>query len=62
MYYMWMLSSTIILLNILISLFSSAYEDVVDNAEAQFLAFFAGKTINMIRAPVESAHCPNAAA
>ncbi|KZW04355.1 hypothetical protein EXIGLDRAFT_663857 [Exidia glandulosa HHB12029] len=51
MYYMWMLASTIILLNILISLFSSAYEDVVDNAEAQYLAFFAGKTINMIRAP-----------
>ncbi|EJD53958.1 calcium activated cation channel [Auricularia subglabra TFB-10046 SS5] len=51
MYYMWMLVTTIIMLNILISLFSSAYEDIVDNAEAQYLAFFAGKTVGMIRAP-----------
>jgi len=43
--------TAIVLLNVLISLFSSAYEDVVDNAEAQFLAFFAGKTVGMIRAP-----------
>jgi len=51
MFYMWMIASTIILLNILISLFASAYSDVVDDAEAQFLAFFAAKTIGMIRAP-----------
>lgn len=41
----------LILLNILISLFSSAYQDVVDDAEAQYLAFFASKTVSMIRAP-----------
>ncbi|KAJ7129408.1 calcium activated cation channel [Mycena epipterygia] len=41
----------LILLNILISLFSSAYSDVVDDAEAQYLAFFASKTVSMIRAP-----------
>jgi hypothetical protein len=40
-----------VLLNVLISLFSSAYSDVVDDAEAQYLAFFASKTIGMIRAP-----------
>jgi len=40
-----------VLLNVLISLFSSAYSDVVDDAEAQYLAFFASKTISMIRAP-----------
>jgi len=43
--------TAIVLLNVLISLFSSAYSDVVDNAEAQYLAFFAGKTVGMIRAP-----------
>lgn len=61
----------LILLNVLISLFASAYSDVggsfidfmsynadcmappqvVEDAEAQYLAFFAGKTISMIRAP-----------
>ncbi|KAF8709041.1 Calcium activated cation channel, partial [Rhizoctonia solani] len=49
----WNVATTVILLNILISLFSSAYEDVsiTDDAEAHFMAFFAGKTIGMIRAP-----------
>ncbi|KAH7100530.1 calcium activated cation channel [Auriculariales sp. MPI-PUGE-AT-0066] len=68
MFHLWMLSSSVILLNILISLFSSAYQEVwafdcpmtalrsrslqvVDNAEAQYLAFFARKTVGMIRAP-----------
>jgi len=41
----------VILLNVLISLFSSAYSDIVDDAEAEYLAFFAGKTVGMIRAP-----------
>jgi len=50
-YYLWNFVTSVVLLNILISLFSSAYEDVVDDAEAEFLAFFAGKTIGMIRAP-----------
>jgi len=61
--------TAIVLLNVLISLFSSAYSDVciltvcprvdheltgsqvVDDAEAQYLAFFASKTVGMIRAP-----------
>ncbi|KAF5358902.1 hypothetical protein D9758_004822 [Tetrapyrgos nigripes] len=51
MYYLWNIVTLIILLNVLISLFSSAYDDVVGDAEAQFLAFFAGKTVGMIRAP-----------
>ena len=55
-------------MNVLISLFSSAYSDVshlistlpislahlcqvVDDAEAEYLVFFAGKTVGMIRAP-----------
>ncbi|KAJ7930058.1 hypothetical protein B0H13DRAFT_1963066 [Mycena leptocephala] len=51
LYYLWGVITCLILLNILISLFSSAYQDVVDDAEAQYLAFFASKTVSMIRAP-----------
>ncbi|PBL02691.1 hypothetical protein ARMGADRAFT_1006022 [Armillaria gallica] len=51
MYYLWNVVTAIILLNVLISLFASAYQNVVDDAEAQHLAFFAGKTVGMIRAP-----------
>lgn len=51
LYYLWNTVTAIVLLNVLISLFSSAYSDVVDDAEAQYLAFFASKTVEMIRAP-----------
>ncbi|KAF8076642.1 calcium activated cation channel [Lyophyllum atratum] len=51
LYYLWNTVTAIVLLNVLISLFSSAYSDVVDDAEAQYLAFFASKTVGMIRAP-----------
>jgi hypothetical protein len=51
LYYLWNVCSVVILLNVLISLFSSAYSDIVDDAEAEYLAFFAGKTVGMIRAP-----------
>ncbi|PPQ77679.1 hypothetical protein CVT25_011114 [Psilocybe cyanescens] len=47
----WNAVTAIILLNVLISLFSSAYSDVIEDAEAQYLAFFASKTVGMIRAP-----------
>lgn len=43
--------TAVVLLNVLISLFSSAYDDVVDDAEAEFLAYFAGKTVGMVRSP-----------
>jgi len=51
LYYLWNAVTAIVLLNVLISLFSSAYSDVIEDAEAHYLAFFAGKTIGMIRAP-----------
>ena len=65
----WNAVTAIVLLNVLISLFSSAYAEVIavrftkdeliwlfhskviDDAEAQYLAFFANKTVGMIRAP-----------
>ncbi|KAF8812231.1 calcium activated cation channel [Phlegmacium glaucopus] len=51
LYYLWNAVTTIVLLNVLISLFSSAYSEIIDDAEAQYLAFFASKTVGMIRAP-----------
>jgi len=51
LYYFWNLATSIILLNVLISLFSSAYSDIVSDAEAEYLTFFATKTVGMIRAP-----------
>ncbi|KAG8909839.1 hypothetical protein FRC00_009336, partial [Tulasnella sp. 408] len=57
-YYMWNVFTTIVLLNILISLFSSAYDDVTDDAAAHFLVFFAGKTISTIRAPDQFVYPP----
>ncbi|KZV77107.1 calcium activated cation channel [Peniophora sp. CONT] len=51
LYYFWNIVTAVILLNVLISLFSSAYDDVVDDAEAEFLAYFAGKTVGMVRSP-----------
>lgn len=40
-----------ILLNILVALFGSAYAECTDEAVPTFLAFFSGKTISAIRAP-----------
>ncbi|GJJ07175.1 hypothetical protein Clacol_001375 [Clathrus columnatus] len=58
LYYLWNFTNTVILLNILISLFASAYQSVVDDAEAQYLAFFAAKTVAMIRAPDKYVYPP----
>ncbi|RXK41316.1 calcium activated cation channel [Tremella mesenterica] len=49
--YTWNFLSTIILVNVLIALFGSAYSDVEENATDEYLAFFAQKTISLIRAP-----------
>ncbi|KAH9049645.1 calcium activated cation channel [Lactarius hengduanensis] len=51
LFYFWNVTTTVVLLNVLISLFSSAYSDVVDDAEAEYLSFFASKAVAMIRAP-----------
>jgi hypothetical protein len=46
-YYAWCFLSIIILVNVLIALFGSAYSDVVENANDEYLAFFAHKTIEL---------------
>ncbi|KAG6329502.1 hypothetical protein ID866_9587 [Astraeus odoratus] len=51
LFYLWNLVTVVILLNVLISLFASAYSDIVEDVEAQYMAFFAEKTVAMIRAP-----------
>ncbi|TCD69242.1 hypothetical protein EIP91_008345 [Steccherinum ochraceum] len=51
LYYLWNVATAVILLNILISLFSSAYDDVVEDAAAEYLAYFADKAVGMVRAP-----------
>ena len=68
LYSSWNVTTAIILLNVLISLFSSAYSDVsissfslcfvassndqvIEDAEAEYMTFYAGKTVAMIRAP-----------
>ncbi|KAK9374843.1 uncharacterized protein V1513DRAFT_444587 [Lipomyces chichibuensis] len=49
---------TVLLLNILIALFNSAYEKVYDNAVDEFLALFAQKTLRFVRAPDENVFVP----
>ncbi|GBE79923.1 calcium activated cation channel [Sparassis crispa] len=56
LYYLWNVATTLILLNVLISLFSSAYDDVIEDAAAQYLTYFAGKVVGMLRAPDDYAY------
>ncbi|KAH9943256.1 uncharacterized protein BXZ73DRAFT_87627 [Epithele typhae] len=58
LYYLWNVATAVILLNVLISLFSSAYEDVIGDAAAEYLTYFAGKVVSMIRAPDEFIYPP----
>lgn len=46
----------IILLNILIALYNSAYEDIYGNADDEYLALLAQKTMQFVRAPDENVY------
>lgn len=46
------------MLNILIALYNSAYEDIYDNANDEYLALFAQKTMQFVRAPDENVYIP----
>ncbi|KAJ9094974.1 hypothetical protein QFC21_005767 [Naganishia friedmannii] len=50
-YYGWSILTIIILLNVLIALFGSSYSNVEENATDQYMAYYAYKTISMIRGP-----------
>ncbi|KAK8081115.1 Calcium channel YVC1 [Apiospora hydei] len=54
LYYVFTFIIMIILLNVLIALYNSAYEDIYENADDEFLGLFAQKTMQFVRAPDEN--------
>ena len=46
------------MLNILIALYNSAYEDITGNADDEYLALLAQKTMQFVRAPDENVFVP----
>lgn len=54
LYYIYNFIIIVILLNVLIALYNSAYEDVTDNAIDEYLALFSQKTLQFVRAPDEN--------
>lgn len=56
LYYIYSFVIMTILLNILIALFNSAYEDISSNSTDEYMALFAGKTLQFARAPDENVY------
>ncbi|KAF7551076.1 hypothetical protein G7046_g7819 [Stylonectria norvegica] len=56
LYYCFTFVVMIILLNILIALYNSAYEDIYENADDEYLALLAQKTMQFVRAPDENVY------
>lgn len=54
LYYIFTFLIMVILLNILIALYNSAYEDITDNAIDEYMALFSQKTMQFVRAPDEN--------
>lgn len=54
LYYIFTFVVMVILLNVLIALYNSAYEDITENATDEYMALFAQKTMRFIRAPDEN--------
>ena len=54
LYYIYTFIIAVILLNILVALYNSAYEDITDNAIDEYMALFAQKTMQFVRAPDEN--------
>ncbi|EMC96683.1 hypothetical protein BAUCODRAFT_485849 [Baudoinia panamericana UAMH 10762] len=54
LYYIYNFIIIVILLNVLIALYNSAYEDVTTNAIDEFLALYSQKTMQFVRAPDEN--------
>ncbi|KAI5917689.1 hypothetical protein F4810DRAFT_640843 [Camillea tinctor] len=54
LYYLFTFVVMVILLNILIALYNSAYEDIYENADDEYLALFSQKTMQFVRAPDEN--------
>ncbi|MCJ1287905.1 hypothetical protein MMC26_007257 [Xylographa opegraphella] len=58
LYYIYTFVIMVVLLNILIALFNSAYETVTDNSIDEWMALFATKTMQFVRAPDENVFIP----
>ncbi|KAI5845151.1 hypothetical protein DFP73DRAFT_512794 [Morchella snyderi] len=58
LYYLFTFVVMVILLNILIALYNSAYTDITENAVDEYLALFAAKTLQFVRAPDENVFLP----
>ncbi|ERT01172.1 potassium ion channel [Sporothrix schenckii 1099-18] len=58
LYYCFTFIVMVVLLNILIALYNSAYEDIYENADDEYLALFAHKTMQFVRAPDENVFIP----
>ncbi|KAL1960650.1 hypothetical protein VTO42DRAFT_7229 [Malbranchea cinnamomea] len=54
LYYLFTFVVMVVLLNILIALYNSAYEDITGNAINEYLALFAHRTLQFVRAPDEN--------
>ncbi|KAF2635462.1 hypothetical protein P280DRAFT_192796 [Massarina eburnea CBS 473.64] len=54
LYYIFTFVVMVILLNILIALYNSAYEDITENAIDEYMALFSAKTMQFVRAPDEN--------
>ncbi|TGZ77081.1 vacuolar cation channel [Ascodesmis nigricans] len=58
LYYLFTFIVMVILLNILIALYGQAYSDITENATDEYLALFAHKTLQFVRAPDENVFLP----
>ncbi|KAK3352876.1 cation channel-like protein [Lasiosphaeria hispida] len=56
LYYIFTFVVMVVLLNILIALYNSAYEDIYDNANDEYLCMFAHKCMLFVRAPDENVY------
>ncbi|MCJ1356683.1 MAG: hypothetical protein MMC33_006678 [Icmadophila ericetorum] len=54
LYYIYTFVVMVILLNILIALYNSAYSDITDNAIDEYMALYSLKTMQFVRAPDEN--------
>ncbi|KAK7184413.1 potassium ion channel [Paraphaeosphaeria sporulosa] len=54
LYYIFTFVVMVILLNVLIALYNSAYEDITENAIDEYMALFSQKTMQFVRAPDEN--------
>ena len=53
LYYIFTFVVMVLLLNILIALYNSAYEDIAENSDDEYMGLFAQKTLSFVRAPDE---------